>query len=193
MLHFAGVTERDKKITIVNRRMEREETLRKSNASRQARFRNARSNATVASPLPVPVPVPVPVPKKRPPIVPHVGDGFEQFWSSYPKCPHKVGKGAARKIWAKIGPSLALTEAILASLATQKRWEQWAKDGGQFIPMPATWLNQSRWEDAGIDRGNGQEIPRQKPQETPRPPESDELSPEARALIRGVIERLPEA
>jgi hypothetical protein len=24
---------------------------------------------------------------------------------------------------------------------------EWTKDGGQFIPHPATWLNQKRWED----------------------------------------------
>jgi hypothetical protein len=26
---------------------------------------------------------------------------------------------------------------------------QWRKDGGQFIPNPATWLNQGRWDDQG--------------------------------------------
>jgi hypothetical protein len=28
-----------------------------------------------------------------------------------------------------------------------KNSQQWTKDGGQFIPMPATWLNGRRWED----------------------------------------------
>jgi hypothetical protein len=25
--------------------------------------------------------------------------------------------------------------------------EQWRRDDGRFIPHPATWLNQRRWED----------------------------------------------
>ena len=25
--------------------------------------------------------------------------------------------------------------------------DQWNRDNGQFIPHPATWLNQRRWED----------------------------------------------
>jgi hypothetical protein len=56
-LKFASVTERDKKITLENRRMVREEKERKANADRQARFRekkrspnNAPSNGKVTSP-----------------------------------------------------------------------------------------------------------------------------------------------
>ncbi len=28
-----------------------------------------------------------------------------------------------------------------------KDTDQWQKEGGQYIPNPATWLNQNRWED----------------------------------------------
>ena len=36
---------------------------------------------------------------------------------------------------------------ILAAVAAQKRTEQWQREGGRFVPMAATWINQRRWED----------------------------------------------
>lgn len=66
---------------------------------------------------------------------------FDRFWNAYPK---KVGKEAARKAMAKVKAPI---ETILTAIEQQKRSEQWAKDNGQFIPNPATWLNQGRWED----------------------------------------------
>jgi len=35
----------------------------------------------------------------------------------------------------------------MAGLERSKVSEQWQRDGGQFIPHPATWLNGRRWED----------------------------------------------
>lgn len=70
---------------------------------------------------------------------------FNAFWKAYPR---KVGKGAAEKAWGKNGrPELAV---LLAAVAAQAQSEQWQKDGGKFIPHPATWLNQKRWEDEGM-------------------------------------------
>ncbi|HZK19521.1 MAG TPA: phage replisome organizer N-terminal domain-containing protein, partial [Treponemataceae bacterium] len=69
---------------------------------------------------------------------------FEEFWKAYPK---KVGKGYCRDIWKKLKPSQKLTDEIVAAIKQQKKSEQWEKDKGQFIPNPATWLNQERWED----------------------------------------------
>jgi hypothetical protein len=40
---------------------------------------------------------------------------------------------------------------MVAALERQGQWPQWRKDGGQFIPHPATWLNQGRWADEGMD------------------------------------------
>lgn len=68
-------------------------------------------------------------------------DGFEAFWSAFPK---KTGKGAAAKAWEKQRPPLG---AVLESLRWQVGQPQWTKDRGQFIPHAATWLNQRRWED----------------------------------------------
>ena len=40
-----------------------------------------------------------------------------------------------------------MIDQILKALAWQVRSEQWCKDGGQYIPNPATYLNQGRWQD----------------------------------------------
>lgn len=69
---------------------------------------------------------------------------FEQFWSAYPK---KVGKGDARKKFLKLKPNQKLFDQILSAVEAAKKTEQWTKNNGQFVPNPATWLNQSRWED----------------------------------------------
>lgn len=69
---------------------------------------------------------------------------FDAFWDIYPK---KMGKGAAFKSWKKIRGIEVVFEKILGAVAAQKKSEQWLKEGGQFIPHPATWLNQMRWED----------------------------------------------
>lgn len=66
---------------------------------------------------------------------------FEQFWSAYPR---KVGKQKAQEAFEKINVPI---ETLLQALEEQKSTPQWTKDGGQYIPHPATWLNQARWED----------------------------------------------
>lgn len=74
-------------------------------------------------------------------------DGFDQFWEQYPR---KEGKKAARKAWdrLKVGPDLM--GQIMQSLHKQKTSDQWTRDGGQFIPHPATWLNGERWKDETV-------------------------------------------
>lgn len=66
---------------------------------------------------------------------------FEEFWKAYPR---KAGKEAARKAFAKAKVPVA---TLVAAVERQKKSAQWQKDGGQFIPHPATWLNQGRWQD----------------------------------------------
>lgn len=85
--------------------------------------------------------------KNIPPVVPQ-GDGeanlFDRFWEAYPR---KKGKEAARRAWDKLAPDLALCRVMSAALAEQKKSKDWTKDGGQYIPYPATWLNGKRWQD----------------------------------------------
>ena len=69
---------------------------------------------------------------------------FTDFWAAYPK---KRSKGAAEKAWIKLHPDEQLTGRILAAVKRAKTSDDWQKDGGQFIPHPATWLNRKGWED----------------------------------------------
>lgn len=69
---------------------------------------------------------------------------FAAFWTAYPR---KTAKPNAEKAFARIDPDDATFAAMLAALDRQRRSPDWCKDGGQFIPHPATWLNQRRWED----------------------------------------------
>lgn len=66
---------------------------------------------------------------------------FDLFWSSYPK---KVGKKAAQKAFSHVKVPV---ETLLTAIERQKCSAQWSRDNGQYIPNPATWLNQGRWED----------------------------------------------
>lgn len=70
-------------------------------------------------------------------------DGFEAFWTRYPK---KEGKGAAVKAW-RAASKKAETSEILAGL--NARIAAWSASNTErkFIPLPATWLNQERWTD----------------------------------------------
>jgi hypothetical protein len=70
--------------------------------------------------------------------------GFAEFWLAYPK---KVGKGAAETAWKKHRPPLDVCVQAIASASSS---HDWTKDGGQFVPNPATWINQRRWEDGHV-------------------------------------------
>lgn len=83
-----------------------------------------------------------------PPIVPQ-GDNaidalFDRFWAAYPK---KKGKEAARRAWRKLKPDITLCRVMAEALERQKQSRDWRKEGGAYIPYPATWLNGRRWED----------------------------------------------
>lgn len=80
-------------------------------------------------------------------------EDFQKFWSAYPK---KVGKQAAAKAFKKVDVPL---DVLMTALDQQKQMAQWKKDGGQYIPNPATWLNQRRWEDEITLEGGGRGDP----------------------------------
>lgn len=69
---------------------------------------------------------------------------FTEFWNLYPR---KVGKDAASRAFAKIKRPSETMGAIRSALAWQVESEQWTKNAGQYIPNPATYLNQGRWAD----------------------------------------------
>lgn len=70
--------------------------------------------------------------------------GFDAFWVLYPK---KVGKAEARKAWARAHPTPELEARMRATLEWQVRSPRWLEEGGRYVPNPATWLNQGRWDD----------------------------------------------
>ena len=71
-----------------------------------------------------------------------IAQAFIAFWEAYPR---KKSRGQAEKAWLKVNPSLYPT--LMASLEKHKQSADWLKEGGQFIPYPATWLNAKGWED----------------------------------------------
>ncbi len=74
--------------------------------------------------------------------------GFAEFYAAYPR---RTARGAAVKAWeraVKVAAPLTIIEAARAYTATNP--------DPQYVPHPATWLNQMRWED--------------EPQPEPKPP-----------------------
>lgn len=69
-------------------------------------------------------------------------DHFDSFYEAYPK---KVGKEPARKAFKKLKVTEKMLSDMLAAIEKEKVSRQWQDK--QFIPNPATWLNQRRWED----------------------------------------------
>lgn len=79
--------------------------------------------------------------KPKPVQSPAALDEFAQFWQAYPK---KQGKEPARKAWMRDKPDL---QKVLKALEWQKSDEQWTKEAGQYIPLPASYLNAKRYDD----------------------------------------------
>lgn len=80
---------------------------------------------------------------KRGPTKVEIARGFAAFWAAYPK---RVGKDAAAKSFAKAMARIDDADPLAVILAGIVRaLPGW--DDPQFIPHPATWLNQGRWAD----------------------------------------------
>lgn len=84
------------------------------------------------------------IPPKPPERVPKYTQEFERFWGEYPR---KIGKGEAFSAWQKRRFSLETQERIMGAVSAAKLSFDWKKEGGKFIPHPATWLNGARWDD----------------------------------------------
>lgn len=100
--------------------------------------------------------------KQITPLTPQEGDSgfennlilesFERFWSVWPRSNHKVNKKACFQKW-KARKLYEKEAEIMHCLNLWKLTENWNKQNGDFIPQPATWLNQNRWEvDVQISR-----------------------------------------
>lgn len=72
---------------------------------------------------------------------------FELFWKAYP---NKVAPGPV-EAWFRTHPVtpnlIADMELAIKRQATTGRW---IKDEGKYIPHPAKWLEEKRWQDEGV-------------------------------------------
>ena len=66
---------------------------------------------------------------------------FDAFWKEYPR---KRAKDDAVKAWKKHKPDI---QAVLNKIREFKQSHEWTREGGRFIPYPASWLNSMGWED----------------------------------------------
>ncbi len=71
-------------------------------------------------------------------------EGFEEFWAVYPR---HTARGRAERAWRNLKPDVATRILILEALSLWKDSEAWKVDNGRYIPYPANWLNDRRWED----------------------------------------------
>lgn len=90
----------------------------------------------------------VPVTRDRRNDMAWIPEKFATFWEKYPK---KVAKKDALKAFTKIiksqGDVDAFMRRTMASLSWWKEQDSWVRDGGKFIPYPASWLNAGHWDD----------------------------------------------
>lgn len=98
--------------------------------------------------------VPADKPKRRKAAVPEeYTHDFDAFWAVYPR---RQGKGEAFKSWQRL--TLAQKRKAYLALKDQKASleEEARNPRGNFCPMPATWINQGRFDDETVaPRANG--------------------------------------
>jgi phage replication O-like protein O len=74
-----------------------------------------------------------------------LAERFGRFYDAYPK---KRNRAQAEKAFAKLKPDDSLLQIMLEAVEVAKSSrDDWRKDGGQFIPYAASWLNARGWED----------------------------------------------
>lgn len=78
-------------------------------------------------------------------------ESFDAFWSVYPR---REAKGDALKAWTKLAPDADLLRVIGDALRNQLA-NNWKGRDKQYIPLPATWIRNQRWEDDIIPYKNG--------------------------------------
>lgn len=72
---------------------------------------------------------------------------FDEFWAVWPK---RKAKQDAIKAWKKLKVTDSLWLLIKAAIERDLQTDDWKKNGGSFVPHPATWLNGKRWEDETV-------------------------------------------
>lgn len=90
-------------------------------------------------------------------LTPAQEDTFAMFWDAWPK---KTDKQKSRERWVRLDPDEKLLQDILCAIERQKESRQWQDK--QFIPSPAKWLLNRKWEDEadppGENKAKNQEV-----------------------------------
>jgi len=71
----------------------------------------------------------------------NTSEDFDLFWEMYP---NKSAKATALIAWNKAKPAII---DVVHALDWQTKQENWTKEGGKYIPMGSTYINQARWTD----------------------------------------------
>ena len=89
---------------------------------------------------------------------------FQEFYAAYPR---HIGRAAAEKAWSKLNPDATLQAKIEAAL----KWQapMFARKDPKYVPHPATWLNQARWDDEPDTKQVAQDAPPQAGSEPRKP------------------------
>lgn len=105
-------------------------------------------------------------------------NGFGRWWEAYP---NKVGKVAAEKAYAnacrKIGDGAP--ETLMLGLERALKSRPWSEG---YIPHPATWLNQGRWDDQPAEITPSQSPMRRQDDQRPDPKRTAREANYARAF-----------
>lgn len=70
---------------------------------------------------------------------------FDGWWLAYPRR-KRLDKPEAWQAWCKAKPTEEEMTTIHGALREQICSRDWRHHDGEFIPLPATWLNGRRWE-----------------------------------------------
>lgn len=135
-------------VTVMSRRMVRDEEDRKNNAKRQSRYRRKKgSNGNVTweshennGDTSYSASYSASKDKEL------VRDRFDEFWNKYPK---KQGKKDALSAFVSLNPDEKLMSVIIKHVELQKKSKQWKDDGGTYIPLPGSYIRGERWLDEG--------------------------------------------
>lgn len=95
-------------------------------------------------------------------------EGFDEFKAEYPR---HVAMRQARDVWDALAPDDALRKRIMSAVRAWARSPEWERNAGQYIPKPARWLREARWEDVP-----GVQVAPAPPAQTPR--QAAQLTPE---------------
>lgn len=82
--------------------------------------------------------------KKKSDATSGTAEHFDLFWNAYPS-KRRVDKQTCIKKWKSLNLD-SIHLVVVDALETIKKSEDWTKDGGRYIPMSTTFINQRRWE-----------------------------------------------